>query len=160
MSRKEGLGCLAQTHEWISIIPTTTLLASHEKELSKKNEIVPSSGTLKFPLWSVIRSPLYTSCSCVCPLALNRTTLLMFPLSSVQCHSTTLPAFTSMGIVKNFETGICIARLAHSYLEILLVRQAAQAAFLTMADSSQIRLHTSIDQPAIQPGRFWTGMYL
>ena len=64
------------------------------------------------------------------------------------------------GIVKNFETGICIARLAHSYLEILLVRQAAQAAFLTMADSSQIRLHTSIDQPAIQTGRFWTGMYL
>ena len=132
---------MAQTHEWISIIPTTTLLVSHEKELSKKNEIVPSSGTLKRPLWSVIRSPLYTSCSCVSPLALNRTALLMFPLSSAQCHSTTLPAFTSMGIVKNFETGICIARPAHSYLEILLVLQAAQTAFLTMADSSQIRLY-------------------
>lgn len=45
--------------------------------------------------------------------------------------------------MKNFETGICIARLAHAYLEILLVRQAAQTAFLAMADSSQIRLHMS-----------------
>lgn len=92
------------------------MLASHEKELSKKNEIVPSSGTVKLPLWFVIRSPLYTSCSCSLPFALNRTILLMFPLSRVQCHSTTLPAFTSTGIVKNFETGICIARLAHSFL--------------------------------------------
>ena len=83
------------------------MLASHEKELSKKNEIVPSSDTVKLPLWFVIRSPLYTSCSCSLPFALNRTILLMFPLSRSLSGISVVSfrAAKNSGLLRTFQDG-------------------------------------------------------